>query len=45
MKWEAALHVIMWTSIGQLVWLVLTALAVLAWQRDDVEVDTEDLWW
>lgn len=45
MKWQVALHVIMWTSLGQVAWLVLTALAVLAWQHDDIQLDPDDSWW
>lgn len=46
---NAVLYVIVWSTVFQLVWLVLTALAVLAWQRDrqrdDTEVDPYDTWW
>lgn len=43
---SAVLYVIVWSTVFQLVWLVLTAVAVLLWQRDDTpEVDPYDCWW
>lgn len=45
MKWQVALHVIMWTSLGQIAWLVLMALAVLVWHHDDIQLDPDDSWW
>ncbi|WP_260742143.1 hypothetical protein [Mycobacterium sp. SMC-2] len=43
---SAALYVIVWSTAFQLAWLVLTAVAVLAWQRDDTpEVDIFDSCW
>lgn len=45
MKWQVALHVIMWTSLGQVAWLVLMALAVLSWRHDDIQLDPDDSWW